>query len=74
MEDGDRHPVAYTLLQQLAPMCIPGFRPGDIDEISLTFSPKSVRVPGYRERYRRLREYLELSRLGRVTAPDQCGD
>lgn len=74
MDNSRQHAVARTLLRQLAPMCIRGTRLGEIDEISAFFSPKTVRVPSYQERYGRLREYFEQSGFGRVIAPSQCGD
>lgn len=70
----DRHVVAHTLLQQLAPMCITRGNPETIDEISIFFSPKTVKVTAYQNKYRDLRNYLEGGKLGRVAATDQCGD
>ncbi|MGB9713112.1 MAG: DUF3800 domain-containing protein [Dissulfurimicrobium hydrothermale] len=70
----DRHVVACTLLQQIAPMYIPGNKPGDISELSVFFSPKTVKVVNYQKQYCELSRYLKKCGFGHATAPDQCGD
>ena len=60
--DTSRQTVAQTLLAQLAPLVI-GTGSGKVDELSVFFSPKTIRAPSYLSEYRALHAYLAANGL-----------
>lgn len=55
--DAGKYPTAMVLLKQIAPLCV-RTKFGKVDELSLFFSPKSVRSAKYRETYQALQKML----------------
>ena len=60
--DASRQTVAQTLLGQLAPLVI-RTGSGKVDELSVFFSPKTIRVPSYLKEYRDLHDFLAANGL-----------
>ena len=56
--DPAKREIAKVLVRQLAPLCIRSPYTGKIEELSIFFSPKTIRVPAYLEAYRELRAFL----------------
>ena len=55
--DSSKQEIASTLLKQMKPLCLLT-RDGLVDELSLFFSPKTIRARTYRELYRALHQML----------------
>lgn len=55
--DATKRKIANTLLKQVAPLCV-RTHADDVDEISLFFSPKTIKIQSYREIYLALQEML----------------
>jgi hypothetical protein len=55
--DANKYEIAMTLLKQIEPLCLrTDF--GQVDELSLFFSPKIIKVPPFQETYRALQQML----------------
>jgi hypothetical protein len=55
--DANKHEIAMTLLRQIEPLCL-RTDSGQIDELSLFFSPKIIKIPTFRDTYRALQQML----------------
>ena len=67
--DEARRATALTLAQQLSPMCLRD-PSGEVSELSLFFSPKTVKVGAYRLRYQALREFFAAAGLNSAQDPN----
>jgi len=68
--DASKHSVARTLLTQLEPLLIKG-GDGKVDELSVFFSPKTIRAPSYLKKYQALHAYLAANGIDCQQEP--CG-
>jgi hypothetical protein len=55
--DPNRQEIANTLLRQIAPLCLRD-RYDEVDELSLFFSPKTIRSAAFRKKYLGLQKML----------------
>jgi hypothetical protein len=55
--DAGRYETAMTLLKQIGPLCL-RTDSGQVDKLSLFFSPKKVTIPPFQETYRALQKML----------------
>jgi hypothetical protein len=73
LDDASRRHIVQTLLSQLAPLCLRN-DDGSIRELSLFFSPVTVRVPQYYEKYQNLRNCLTRNGLGVIETRQELGE
>jgi hypothetical protein len=69
--DPNRQEIANTLLRQIAPLCLRD-RYDEVDELSLFFSPKTIRSAAFRKKYLGLQKML--ADAGMKPAQEIMGD
>jgi len=69
----NKQDIVQILLSQLDQLCLKNDK-GSIRELSIFFSPVSVRVNEYYEQYQNLREFLTRNGLGVIETRQVCGE
>jgi|GEM_PF-6796562 len=70
-KDEHKQETALVLLSQIAPLCIRNTPVGPVHEVSIFYSPKTIRAPSYLDEYTELKDFLAKGGISTSQVPSR---